>query len=888
MKKRMGYRGLALVLAAILLCVALPLGVAADTPLSAEVNGNTYQYTVTGGKATIVGAEAKGDVVIPETLGGYPVVALGEEAFYRLWDITAVTVPGCVKTIGDRCFAACIHMERAVLGEGVETIGDEAFRASDSEWVTASCGCCSDIVEYDAELQAVTLPASVRHIGREAFADIPLSGEFSLPASLTYLGEDAFWDTGIETLHIPAGMGYTKDMTFSRMKKLTAFVVDAGNTAYRVENDLLLADGGTVALYFIDKGQTTATVPASVKVIERTCFTATGIRQVTLPTSLRDIKELAFQNCENLAAITIPEGTETIGERAFYECGALAALQLPTTLTAIGQHAFSRCEALTKVDFPCQTLTIGAWAFSHCTKLAEVTFTGRELSIGESAFYKCKNIKVLELSPEKIHLGANLFAETGIETLIVRSNNITTDPNLYKERQLYYPSYNDNNLQKLVIGKNVTKLNEALYLPASLWQVELEAGNTAFLLEDAVLYNRDKTELIRVFSSDKDYTTREKFTVPSTVRKIGNKAFMGATVSLVVLPEGLEAIGDKAFYESVLSGSEERYHVILPASVKTIGKGAFGETSIGYFNIMGDNLTALRADMFTGCVGRCDVYYTGDKASLDKILTAPKDSVLGRARFHYNTTSATHQYVETVGKKATAKAKGHYLYTCPCGQTYTRPIYKAGSIDIGYHTVENEFYHYVYTSEPHVLPEGLEWGVDYTYTVSAKKDGYLTFTITFMGDRYEGTVTKEEAVYMDPVKSLAVSRRATDGVSLTWKSVESADGYKIARYDAAKKSWETIGSTTDLFYNDNGLTAGTTYRYKVTAFVDVDGICELIGDNWVEISAKTAKDAADEEGELRKSQFLTQGFHHHFEPRLIGGVIFFAHIAFTLMPQNTC
>ncbi|MBO5798274.1 MAG: hypothetical protein J6R77_08045, partial [Clostridia bacterium] len=102
---------------ALALCLALLVGTvhfpaSAETVFSAEVGGNTYQYTVTGGKATIVKAEAKGEVVIPETLGGYPVVALGKEAFYYLWDITSVTVPGCVKNIGDNCFGDCNNMEK--------------------------------------------------------------------------------------------------------------------------------------------------------------------------------------------------------------------------------------------------------------------------------------------------------------------------------------------------------------------------------------------------------------------------------------------------------------------------------------------------------------------------------------------------------------------------------------------------------------------------------------------------------------------------------------------------------------------------------------------------------------------------------------------------------
>ncbi len=43
-----------------------------------------YTYTVADGKATIVSCDSKisGDIVIPSALGGYPVINLGNGAFF--------------------------------------------------------------------------------------------------------------------------------------------------------------------------------------------------------------------------------------------------------------------------------------------------------------------------------------------------------------------------------------------------------------------------------------------------------------------------------------------------------------------------------------------------------------------------------------------------------------------------------------------------------------------------------------------------------------------------------------------------------------------------------------------------------------------------------------
>ncbi|MEU9758672.1 PHB depolymerase family esterase [Streptomyces sp. NPDC047987] len=58
---------------------------------------------------------------------------------------------------------------------------------------------------------------------------------------------------------------------------------------------------------------------------------------------------------------------------------------------------------------------------------------------------------------------------------------------------------------------------------------------------------------------------------------------------------------------------------------------------------------------------------------------------------------------------------------------------------------------------------------------------------------------------------LRVTGVTADSVSLSWNAVEGADSYTVRR-DGAK-----VASTTSTTYTDRGLTAGTTYRYTVTA-----------------------------------------------------------------------
>ncbi len=68
-----------------------------------------YTYTVTDGKATItdVNIALYGDVVIPDTIDGYPVVAIGNNAFRNCTNMTSVTIHEDIVTIGNYAFKDC-------------------------------------------------------------------------------------------------------------------------------------------------------------------------------------------------------------------------------------------------------------------------------------------------------------------------------------------------------------------------------------------------------------------------------------------------------------------------------------------------------------------------------------------------------------------------------------------------------------------------------------------------------------------------------------------------------------------------------------------------------------------------------------------------------------
>lgn len=107
----------------------------------------------------------------------------------------------------------------------------------------------------------------------------------------------------------------------------------------------------------------------------------------------RAIEESENDNGEKVKTISyeIPEGVETIRSKAFYKCYELTEITLPSTLKSIDEMAFFRC-SINALELPENLTFIGKDAFSYCTAVEEVTIPATVTEIGEYAFYSCTNL----------------------------------------------------------------------------------------------------------------------------------------------------------------------------------------------------------------------------------------------------------------------------------------------------------------------------------------------------------------------------------------------------------------------------------------------------------------------------------------------------------------
>ena len=135
-------RLISLLVAVCMMITMLPLSAvtafAADTAPStvygtANYGNYAYDYTINtkDGTATItkfrVLVDGFYDIDIPETLGGFPVTAIGNAAFQGYSALKNVTIPDSVTSIGTLAFSNLSNLTTLSLGKGIKTIGDYAF-----------------------------------------------------------------------------------------------------------------------------------------------------------------------------------------------------------------------------------------------------------------------------------------------------------------------------------------------------------------------------------------------------------------------------------------------------------------------------------------------------------------------------------------------------------------------------------------------------------------------------------------------------------------------------------------------------------------------------------------------------------------------------------------
>ena len=146
--------------------------------LTATVDGITWTYTVSNGKASVgegtlltpaVSTSTSGAITIPSSLGGYSVTSIGDYAFGGCNGLASVTIPDSVTSIGYSAFSYCSGLANVTIPDSVTSIESRAF---------------SDCYR----LTSVTIPNSVTNIGSYAFYNCKGLTSVTIPDSVMNIG----------------------------------------------------------------------------------------------------------------------------------------------------------------------------------------------------------------------------------------------------------------------------------------------------------------------------------------------------------------------------------------------------------------------------------------------------------------------------------------------------------------------------------------------------------------------------------------------------------------------------------------------------------------------------------------------------------------------------
>ena len=269
-----------------------------------------------------------------------------------------------------------------------------------------------------------------------------------------------------------------------------------------------------------------------VKVIGGLAFAyCKSLTIINIPNSVTTIGEWAFFNCNSLTNINIPNSVTTIGENAFCLCDSLTSINIPNSVTTIGNSAFLDCVSLTNINIPNSVTTIGDSTFDLCESLTNINIPNSVTTIGKGAFSGCKSLTSINIPNSVTMIGDSAFDGCRSLTSITIPSSVVT-----------------------IIGNSFCG-----------WHGILNNESNAFIYEDHVLFNKNKTTLIAYRAKETNYT------IPNSVTTIGEGAFSGCESLISInIPNSVTTIGDSAFW-----GCKSLVNINIPNSVTTIGKNAF-------------------------------------------------------------------------------------------------------------------------------------------------------------------------------------------------------------------------------------------------------------------------------------------------------------------------
>ena len=245
-------------------------------------------------------------------------------------------------------------------------------------------------------------------------------------------------------------------------KLIWAKELGIGIIPYEIVDGVLISSNSNLLLL---DSTGTVRIPYNVTEIASGVFNnLEGLTRVIIPGSVKKIGANAFSNNKSLQEVIMEDGIEVIDRLAFNGCSNLKNVKMTNSVKEIGTQAFSSCSNLTNITLSNSLTKLDTYTFALCKNLENITIPENVTSIEINCFDSCDNLKEVYLPASLKNIKDSIFNNcNSLNKIIVdgKNENFIVENNILysKDKTVLYFNFNDtSNVTELTIEEGVKTL----------------------------------------------------------------------------------------------------------------------------------------------------------------------------------------------------------------------------------------------------------------------------------------------------------------------------------------------------------------------------------------------------------------------------------------------
>lgn len=531
------------------------------------------------------------DLYVTSSIDGYNVVAIADgtkSIFYDNWEAFKnarnLYLPSTLTKLGNHALNGDTVNYLNYIKSDAEylEVRDYAFYSSRSLMtIDANISYIGNYAFYWVDgLMSIKFSDKLTHIGDYAFLHGMYQGSsITIPSTVTEIGTGAFQNSNLKEITFLNEFEKVSDSMFygsNFLEKVTlpSTVKEIGTSAFRICKKLKevnLPEGlETIGNFAFASAFISGKVviPTTVTSLGTNVFASSGIEEIEILASIKDIPINTFNDSINLSKVILPESTKRISEKAFYNCSSLKEINLPEGLYKIGDQAFYRAfePGSVAITIPSSVFIYGNSIFEK-SGLKEVTILS-DVDLSVSMFSSNTYLETVKLSNTLNVIGN--YAFKGCTKL--KNINIPSSLTVIGD-YAFSNSFNVADNVELTLPETLKIIGSFVFADAKLKKITI-LGNITVVPSNAF-----KT------------CTAEEIILPDSITEIQDNAFRYTyKLKNMNIPKSLKKIGSYAFTYSF--DKESNVELIMPESLKSIDAYSFSNTNIAGIKILG-NMTEI-------------------------------------------------------------------------------------------------------------------------------------------------------------------------------------------------------------------------------------------------------------------------------------------------------